>query len=154
MKNLLRSQEGALGMIMVIGFMALAVPLVTASLAMSSALSRDSQVKNDIMNRQYAALGVGEYVALPDPPGAPPALETTQLTTVLTVDPSAVSAGDTVTYTLTINNQGTELGDLSIVSVGLPPGFSYVDLSTTGGSVEYAARKVVSSIAHFVATNY
>ncbi len=33
MKNLLRSQEGALGMILVIGFMALAVPLITASLS-------------------------------------------------------------------------------------------------------------------------
>ena len=58
-KNLLHSQEGALGMILVIGFMALAVPLVTSSLFMSSAISRDSQVKNDIMKRQYAALGVG-----------------------------------------------------------------------------------------------
>ena len=29
MKNLLRNQEGALGMILVIGFMALAVPLIT-----------------------------------------------------------------------------------------------------------------------------
>ena len=69
MKNLLRSQEGALGMILVIGFMALAVPLVTASLFLSGALSRDSQVKTDILKRQYAALGVGEYVDyLVDPP--------------------------------------------------------------------------------------
>ena len=173
MKNLICNQEGALGMILVIGFMALAVPLITASLFLSGALSRDSQVKTDILKRQYAALGVGEYVdylvsspvlfttwksnngtatpgtyqetvtidaidttftliSLSDPPGAPPALETTQLSPVLTVSPSAVSAGNTVTFTLTINNQGTELEDLSIVSAGLPPGFSYVDGSTTG----------------------
>lgn len=173
MKNLIRNQEGALGMILVIGFMALAVPLITASLFLSGALSRDSQVKTDILKRQYAALGVGEYVdylvsdpvlfttwksthgtatpgtytetvtidaidttftlvSLSDPPGAPPPLETTQLSPVLTVSPSEVSAGDTVTFTLTINNQGTELEDLSIVSAGLPPGFSYVEGSTTG----------------------
>ena len=60
MKNLLRKQEGALGMILVIGFMALAVPLISASLFLSSALSRDSQVKTDILKRQYAALGIGE----------------------------------------------------------------------------------------------
>ena len=173
MKNLLRSQEGALGMIMVIGFMALAVPLITASLFLSSALSRDSQVKTDILKRQYAALGIGEYVdylvsspaifatwksthgtetpgtytetvtidsidttftliSLSDPPGVPPPLETSQISPVLTVSPSAVSPGDTVTFTITLNNQGTELEDLSIVSAGLPPGFSYVSGSTTG----------------------
>ena len=173
MKNLLRRQEGALGMILVIGFMALAVPLITASLFLSSALSRDSQVKTDILKRQYAALGIGEYVnylvsspalwdawksnnqtqspgtyqetvtidsqdtiftvsSLANPPGNPPALEISQLTPILTVNPTGVSAGDTVTFTVTVNNQGTELEDLSIVSAGLPPGFSYVQGSTTG----------------------
>lgn len=173
MKNLLRSQEGALGMILVIGFMALAVPLITASLFLSGALSRDSQVKTDILKRQYAALGIGEYVdylvsspaifatwksthgtatpgtytetvtidsidttftliSLSDPPGVPPPLETSQISPVLTVSLSAVSPGDTITFTFTLNNQGTELEDLSIVSAGLPPGFSYVRGSTTG----------------------
>jgi len=173
LKHLLRSQEGALGMILVIGFMALAVPLITASLFLSGALSRDSQVKTDILKRQYAALGIGEYVdylvsdpvifttwksthgtatpgtytetvtidaiditftliSLSDPPGAPPPLESSQISLVLTVSPSEVSPGDTVTFTITLNNQGTELEDLSIISAGLPPGFSYVDASTTG----------------------
>lgn len=173
MKNLLRNQEGALGMILVIGFMALAVPLITASLFLSGALSRDSQVKTDILKRQYAALGIGEYVdylvstpalwdtwktnnetqspgtyqeivtidgkdttftvnSLANPPGIPPAFATSLLSPILSVSPTGVSAGDTVTFTITVNNQGTELEDLSIVSAGLPPGFSYVDGSTTG----------------------
>jgi cytoskeletal protein CcmA (bactofilin family) len=37
-----------------------------------------------------------------------------------------------VTFTVTVNNSGTELEDLTILSVGLPPGFSYDDGSTTG----------------------
>ena len=69
---------------------------------------------------------------LGDPPGDPPALETTDLSPVLTVDPSEVSAGDTVTFTVTVNNTGTDLEDLSFVSVGLPPGFSYDDGTTIG----------------------
>ena len=37
--------------------------LVTASLVLSGALSRDSTVKTNILKRQYAALGIGEYVS-------------------------------------------------------------------------------------------
>ena len=69
---------------------------------------------------------------LGDPPGDPPASETTDLSSVLTVDPSEVSAGDTVTFTVTVNDTGTDLEDLSFVSVGLPPGFSYDDGTTIG----------------------
>ena len=74
MKNLLRSQEGALGMILVVGFMALSIPLITSSLVLSGALTKDSVVKTDIMKRQYAALGVGEYVGYlaSSPTGWPP----------------------------------------------------------------------------------
>ena len=63
MRNLLHRQEGAMAMILVIGFMALAIPVITASLALSGTLSHDSRVKTDILKRQYAALGVGEYVS-------------------------------------------------------------------------------------------
>ena len=49
-------------MLLVIGFMLLGVTLVTSNLRLSSALSTDSRVKHDIMNRQYCALGVIEYV--------------------------------------------------------------------------------------------
>ena len=83
---------------------------------------------------------------LGDPPGDPPALETTDLSPVLTVDPSEVSAGDTVTFTVTVtvtvtvNNTGTDLEDLSFVSVGLPPGFSYDD-GTTSALPRWTPRK-------------
>jgi len=63
MRDLLHRQEGAMGMILVIGFMALAIPLVTSALALSGTLARDSQVKTNILKRQYAALGIGEYVS-------------------------------------------------------------------------------------------
>ena len=63
MRNLLHRQEGAMGMILVIGFMALAIPLITAALTLSGTLARDSQVKTNILKRQYAALGVVEYVS-------------------------------------------------------------------------------------------
>ena len=49
-------------MLMVIGFMLLGVTLITSNLRLSSVLSTDSRVKHDIMNRQYCALGVIEYV--------------------------------------------------------------------------------------------
>ena len=49
-------------MLLVIGFMLLGVTLVTSNLRLSSVLSTDSRVKHDIMNRQYCALGVIEYV--------------------------------------------------------------------------------------------
>jgi uncharacterized repeat protein (TIGR01451 family) len=173
MRNILKRQEGAIGMIVVIGFIALAVPLVTASLVLSGALSRDSVVKTDILKRQYAALGVGEYVSylvaeparwdtwksdnqsqppgtyqetitinekstdftvtsLTNPPGDPPAVVASQLQPQLSVNPSSVSAGDTVTYTITVNNNGTDQEDLTKVYIGLSPGFTYVQNSTSG----------------------
>ena len=62
MKNLWSSQTGGVAMLFVIGFMLLGVTLVTSNLRLSSVLSTDSRVKHDIMNRQYCALGVMEYV--------------------------------------------------------------------------------------------
>ena len=60
-KKVLRPEHG-LGMPMALVLMAVAVPLLTAGLALSSSLSKDSQVKTQIAKSQYATLAVGEYV--------------------------------------------------------------------------------------------
>lgn len=110
MKNLLRSQEGALGMILVVGFMALAIPLITSSLVLSGTLTKDSVVKTDIMKRQYAALGVGEYVGY------------------LAADPTRwndwktahfVPASDNYQETITIGGKST---DVTVIPVAVQPG--------------------------------
>ena len=62
MKSLCRGQSGGVAMLLVIGFMLFGVAIVTSNLRLSTVLSTDSQVKNDILNRQYCALGVIEYV--------------------------------------------------------------------------------------------
>lgn len=49
-------------MLLVLGFMLFGVALATSNLRLSSVLSTDSRVKSDILNRQYCALGVIEYV--------------------------------------------------------------------------------------------
>ena len=62
MKNLWSSQTGGVAMLLVIGFMLRGVTLDTSNLRLSSVLSTDSRVKHHIMNRQYCALAVIEYV--------------------------------------------------------------------------------------------
>ena len=78
MKRLCRGQSGGVAMLLVVGFMLFGVAVVTSNLRLSTVLSTDSQVKNDILNRQYCALGVIEYVryltldAQAGPIGGPP----------------------------------------------------------------------------------
>ena len=62
MKRIAGSEKGAMAMLLVIAFMALAVPLVTSSLGLSSMLTTDSRVKTGILKRQYCALAAVEYV--------------------------------------------------------------------------------------------
>ncbi len=49
-------------MLLAVAFMLFGVAVVTSNLRLSTVLSTASQVKNDILNRQYCALGVIEYV--------------------------------------------------------------------------------------------
>lgn len=60
-KSLLSGDEG-LAMVIVVGFMALSIPLLTAALSLAGALSADSQVKLGIARGQYSNLGALEYV--------------------------------------------------------------------------------------------
>ena len=55
-----RRQRG-IGMMMVLAFMALSVPLVTGALSLSTSLSKDSEVKTRILKDQYAANGCTQY---------------------------------------------------------------------------------------------
>jgi hypothetical protein len=59
--RVLKGQNGT-GMMMVLSVMALAVPLLTGALALSGALSNDSQVKNKLAKSQYSGIGAREYV--------------------------------------------------------------------------------------------
>jgi len=62
LRQCLRSQRGGIALLMVIGFMALGVPLVTSALGLAATTSIDSRSKKQILRRQYCALGTGEYV--------------------------------------------------------------------------------------------
>ena len=62
MGNRFWHSEKGVAMIMAIAFMALSVPLVTGALTFAGALSSDSVVKTDILKRQYAGLGIRDYV--------------------------------------------------------------------------------------------
>ncbi|MFQ6027850.1 MAG: hypothetical protein ACE5Q6_10200 [Dehalococcoidia bacterium] len=61
MKKLLSKQQGV-GMIMVLAFISISVPVIGGGLALSGTLSEDSRVKTDILKRQYSALGVHQFV--------------------------------------------------------------------------------------------
>ena len=61
MQKLLRDESGGIALLMVLGFMALAVPIVTSTLSYTSTLSRDSVVKTNITLGQYGALGGYEH---------------------------------------------------------------------------------------------
>ncbi len=60
-RRLLHGEEGV-AMIVVLAFMALAVPLITAYLGLASTLSIDSRLKTDRMKSQYATMGGVEHV--------------------------------------------------------------------------------------------
>ena len=62
LRKSLRSQRGGIALLVVLGFMALSVPLVSSALGLASTASIDSRSKKQILRRQYCALGAGEYV--------------------------------------------------------------------------------------------
>ena len=60
MRALLRRQDGV-GLVMVLAFMGLTVPLVTAALGLATTLSIDSRVKTGILKSQYSVLAGTQY---------------------------------------------------------------------------------------------
>ncbi len=54
--RLWRRQDGS-GLVLLLAFMMLAVPIVTASLGLASTLSVDARVKTSILKGQYSSLG-------------------------------------------------------------------------------------------------
>lgn len=57
-----RRQEGV-AMLMVLCFMAISIPIITASLAFTGTLIKDSEVKHRILVNQYASQGCSQYAA-------------------------------------------------------------------------------------------
>lgn len=61
-------------------------------------------------------------------------LGTLPLTTAKTVNPGSITAGDAVSYTITVTNPNTAAVDLSTLVDTLPAGFSYVPGSSSGAT--------------------
>ncbi len=104
--RLWRRQEGS-GLILLLAFMVLAVPIVTASLGLASTLSVDSRVKTAILKGQYSTLGGYEHglYRLVHPPNNGYL--------------QSLQPGVTDTYTLTVNGNETTV---SLLKLSQPPG--------------------------------
>ena len=61
LRSFLNSEKG-LAMVLVIGFMAVSIPLLTGALALGGSLSADSRVKLEIAKSQYSNIGALEYI--------------------------------------------------------------------------------------------
>lgn len=61
LRRVLQGERGV-GMVMVVGFMGLALPMLVAALALGGALSNDSQVKSKLAKTQYSSIGAIEYI--------------------------------------------------------------------------------------------
>ena len=61
MRRLLDVQQGQ-AMILVLAFMLISVPVLTATLGLVSTLLIDSRVKSDLLKSQYSALGAQQYI--------------------------------------------------------------------------------------------
>ena len=62
MRFLLTNEKGGVAILMVLGFMAFGVPIITAALGLASTLSIDSRVKSQILDRHYCGVGEDEFV--------------------------------------------------------------------------------------------
>ena len=62
MRRLVRCQRGGVALIMVLAFLSLGTPVVTSTLNLADSLSIDSRTKRDILENDYCALGVAQYV--------------------------------------------------------------------------------------------
>ena len=104
--RLWRRQEGS-GLILLLAFIVLAVPIVTASLGLASTLSVDSRVKTAILKGQYSSLGGYEHALyrLVHPPNNG---------YVQSLQPGVAD-----TYTLTVNGNETTV---SLLMLTQPPG--------------------------------
>ena len=179
-------QRGGIAILMALSFMALGVPVISAALGLASTLAIDSRVKTDILQRQYCALGAGEYIryltldanrweawwdthttsapgdlprvggellsiggcdavnlsltsrtALPTntPPLGSAVFQTTKEVVTLATPPGGtadIAAGGTVSYRITVQNTQSDPATLTTIYDWLPPGFGYVDNSTSG----------------------
>jgi hypothetical protein len=63
MRNKLWRRQEGVALLMVLGFMAVSVPIITGYLAFTSALINDSEAKTRILAKQYASQGCSQYAA-------------------------------------------------------------------------------------------
>ena len=131
----LRAQDGQ-ALLLVLGFMVLAVPLITGMMRLGSSLLVDDRIKTEVLKRHYCALGsqalmrhallkgttpsggricsgilvttTFELLRRPDPDLFPVAAALGRIATTKTVNPTSTSAGGTVTYTIKVQNNKSE----------------------------------------------
>ena len=186
MRSPLTGAKGGVAILLALALMAFGMPVITAALRLSSTLAIDSRVKTEILDRQYCALGVGEYIryltldatrwqawwdanltsapgVLPKvgqeqltiggcsainlslisridlpantPPVGSPVFQTTKQVITPATAPGGtanISPGDTVVYQITVQNTDPDPALLTTIYDWLPPGFGYVDNSTSG----------------------
>ena len=171
-KKLLHSERGSTT-IMALAFMALAIPVVTASLSIASTLSIGSRVGTETLKDQYSALGASQHsiyrlayetgyadglatgvpnnytitlngeevtvvvVKLSDTSGEPPppradSSRTLQVIKEVTPTVAAPNILTSFTYTITVENRGDKSKKVTKIEDELPPGFTYIALSTGG----------------------
>ena len=160
-------ERGGVALIMLIGFIGLAVPITIASVQTGAQLSRNSRVYDSRLTALYnsgAGVEAALYELLNDPDfddGLTPAnpdkvitvdnngetvtvtvtkvftsnsVEGQGLIVSKTVSPTSTppSTPTTFTYTITIQNEGTDVHEIDEITDFLPPGFTYSTSSTSG----------------------
>ena len=165
-RRLSRNQEGV-ALVMVLGFMALAVPMITGALALAGSLSNDSYVKNKIAKKLYTELGCRQYaishllhqagyaagltVGVPD---ALPPITLNGIECTVTVTKGNATSGGPAPYAdivLALDNSdsisSTELLELQEVANTIVDRFS---LSTTDGRMRIGVTRFRGSSASVV----
>ena len=63
MRARLKGQRGGVAILIALGFLVFAIPLITGSLGLAQTTSIDARVKTNAMHEEYCALAVQEYMA-------------------------------------------------------------------------------------------
>ncbi len=174
MGRVLTGQRGQ-AMILALAFMALAVPIVSSALILSTTLARDARIKTDLLKDQYCTIGAQQtalhllnlallettttfvcnsdiitttIAKIVEPPTTIRTTPQGRLETTKQVDPTVQASSTAVTYTLTVTNTKTEAVEPTLIVDLLPLGFKYVSSTTSmkdGAATEISTADPVVS---------
>lgn len=130
------NQRGA-AMMMVMGLMLIAVPLVAATLSLASVMAIDSNVTTGIMEEQYGAIGASEHLAY----------------RLLYEDgySDGLTSGVEDTYTLDLNGQQV---DVSVTKLSEPPTEPPPPVSDSSRKLRTLKTVLPTSTAAFATTTF